>query len=159
MLSNATYHIYSECTLLLINHFFFSLKLHTYTTVVLKINSIVKLCHIYSYLKFGIYTGEMATKQIITAALGSDVYLECPNHNSTISWAINLFYHINFTTALSYSQNMSGMVIYNITSKEKGDYTCYSEEDAIGYAMIKVITESMIIIIIICTTVSRYAVI
>ncbi|XP_065898900.1 immunoglobulin superfamily member 10-like [Dysidea avara] len=84
---------------------------------------------------------EMETKQTIAAGLGSNVYLDCPNHNSTISWAINRTNHINFTTELSYSQNMSGMVIHNITTKQKGDYTCYSEEDAIGYAMIKVITE------------------
>ena len=97
----------------------------------------------------------METKQTIAAGLGSNVYLDCPNHNSTISWAINRTNHINFTTELSYSQNMSGMVIHNITTKQKGDYTCYSEEDAIGYAMIKVITEGMMIIM--CTTVNRCA--
>ncbi|XP_065898899.1 uncharacterized protein [Dysidea avara] len=84
---------------------------------------------------------KMATYQTISAPLGSDVYLDCPDHNSTISWAINRTDHINFTTELSYSQNMSGMVIHSITPKQKGCYTCYSEEDAIGYTMIKVITE------------------
>ena len=99
----------------------------------------------------------MATYQTISAPLGSDVYLDCPDHNSTISWAINRTDHINFTTELSYSQNMSGMVIHSITPKQKGCYTCYSEEDAIGYTMIKVITESMTIIT--CTTINRCALI
>ena len=87
------------------------------------------------------YTGTHIT---IVAVQGSDVYLDCSNHNGTISWAINHSNRINFTNELSYSQNMSGMIIHNITSKQKGYYTCYSEEDAIGYTKITVIVESMV---------------
>ena len=88
----------------------------------------------------------MATHGTIVVVQGSDLHLDCSNHNGTIAWAINRTNHINFTNELSYSQNMSGMIIHNITSKQNGVYTCYSEEDAIGYTVITVavIVESMI---------------
>ena len=109
-----------------------------------------------------IYTGDIGTK---IAIQGSDIYLACPvnileNHNKTILWGRNHSERINFTADTSYSKNMSGLVIHNTTIEHKGYYTCYSEEDSIGYKT-KVIVESMVFkartynILIVCTVCCR----
>ena len=78
-----------------------------------------------------------------TVLRGNDMIINCSlgtsvEQNSTIAWA-HLYPNKLISESLKYTINATELIIHNVSTDDKGEYTCYSEELAIVYSVVDVI--------------------
>ena len=83
-----------------------------------------------------VYEGTLALR-------GNDILINCSvdvltEQNDTIAWARS-YPNILISETVKYTVNTAELIIHNVSSKDGGEYVCYSEELVITYAVVDII--------------------